>query len=121
MQKFNFYPALLRAGPEKSQKTLIYVFEVLTHSSHSTWVFTTAPWASVRQADREGQTGAGGGGGRTVFRIGVCIYGYLYINVGAPTTHISTQFLTCTHLGTGWRAHITKPRSLAGPVVGNHG
>ena len=85
MQKFNFHPALLRAGPEKSQKNLIYVFEVLTHSSHSTWVFTTAPWASVRQADREGQTGAGGGGGRTVFRIGVCIYGYLYINGGAPS------------------------------------
>ena len=100
MQKFNFYPALLRAGPEKSQKTLIYVFEVLTHSSQSTWVFTTAPWASERQADRKGGTGASGGGYRAVFRIGVCIYGYLYINIGATTDKrrcICTIWqLTCT-------------------------
>ena len=33
----------------------------------------------VRQIDREERTRSNKGGGRTVFRVGVCIYGYLYI------------------------------------------
>ena len=40
---------------------------------------------SVRQVDRQERTGRDKGGGRTVFRVGVCIYGYLYINTGATT------------------------------------
>ena len=40
---------------------------------------------SVGRADPERRTGINMGGGRTVFRVGVCIYGYLYINIGATT------------------------------------
>ena len=55
---------------------------------------------SVRQVDRQEQTGSNKGGGRTVFRVGVCIYGCLYINIGATTDKrrcICTLWqLTCT-------------------------
>lgn len=40
---------------------------------------------SVRQIDREERTRRNKGGGRTVFRVGVCIYGYLDIYIGATT------------------------------------
>ena len=38
---------------------------------------------SVRQVDRQEQTRSDKGGGRAVFRVGVCIYVHLYINIGA--------------------------------------